>query len=150
MNGYNRYFSNYSNWYNCINTDSNSVFNTAIIGAYEVVEYMMAIITSFSVVFTAFEKRHVSVDFFYDILPNKFQLILSTIISFILVLFLVLFSWQNVLFTFETYNQQLTSAILYIPTYPFVAAVSLSFFGTCIVLFVEFLTNISQWWKNEP
>lgn len=118
------------------------IFNKPIIGAYEIVQYMMAILTSFAVVYCAYEKGHVSVEVVFDRLPKSVQLILACIISFLLLILLVLFSWQNVLYIKELYNQRIVSAILYIPTYPFVAAVAISFIGSCVVVLIDFIETL--------
>ena len=120
------------------------IFNRPIIGSYEIVQYMMAILTSFAVVYCAYEKGHVSVEVVFDRLPKNAQLILAVIISFALFLILILFSWQNLLYIKEIYNQRLVSAILYIPTYPFVAAVAISFVGSCVVVLIDFIEALFQ------
>ena len=103
---------------------------------------MMAILTSFAVVYCAYEKGHVSVDVVFDRLPKSLQLVLACIISFLLLILLILFSWQNVLYIKELYNQRIVSAILYIPTYPFVAAVAISFIGSCVVVLIDFIETL--------
>lgn len=118
------------------------VFNRPIVGSYEIVQYMMAILTSFAVVYCAYEKGHVSVEIVYDHLSKNFQLILSFVISFVLFLLLLLFSWQNIIYIKEIYNQRMMSAILYIPMYPFVAAVAISFVATCVVVFIDFIETV--------
>ena len=118
------------------------VFNKPIVGSYEIVQYMMAILTSFAVVYCAYEKGHVSVEVVYDHLSKNLQLILSFIISFVLFLILLLFSWQNIIYIKEIYNQRMMSAILYIPMYPFVAAVAISFVATCVVVFIDFIETV--------
>ena len=120
------------------------IFNKAIIGAYEIVQYMMAILTSFAVVYCAYEKGHVSVEVVFDRLPKRVQLILAFIISLLLFLLLMCFSWQNVLYIKELYNQRIVSAILYIPTYPFVAAVAISFIGSCVVVLIDFIETLFE------
>jgi TRAP-type C4-dicarboxylate transport system permease small subunit len=124
------------------------IFNRPIIGSFEIVQYFMAILTSFAVVYCAYEKGHVYVEIVFDRLPKKAQLILACFVSFILLILLLLFAWQNIMYTREIYNQRITSAILYIPTYPFVGAVAISFVGSCIIVLIDFLQNLFKMVKR--
>jgi len=114
------------------------VFNRPIMGAYEIIEYMMAVLISFAVAYCAYKRSHVSVDIVFDRLPSKPQSILEGLGSLIILILFIFIAWQNILYIKETYDQKLTSAILYIPTYPFVGAVAVGFVGLCLVIFIDF------------
>ena len=115
------------------------VFNSPITGSYEIIQYMMAILISFAIVYCAYKRSHVSVDIVFDQLPPKPQSIVACLGSLIVLILFILIAWENVLYIKETYDQRLTSTILYIPTYPFVASVAVGFVAICLVMFIEFL-----------
>jgi TRAP-type C4-dicarboxylate transport system permease small subunit len=115
------------------------VFNRPLAGAYEVVEYLMAILVAFGAVYCAYEGGHVSVDIVFDLLPKRIQRIVSIVTSLILNALFLAIAWENVVYVKEIFEQRLTSAVLYIPTYPFVAAVAIGFLAFCLVLFSDLL-----------
>ena len=55
---------------------------------------------------------------------------------------------MNIIYIKEIYNQRLMSAILYIPMYPFVAAVAISFVGTCVVVLIDFIETVFKMVKQ--
>ena len=115
------------------------VFGNPLPGAYEVIQYMMAIVIPFGIVYCAHEKGHVSVEVLFALLPERVQSILECVNSAIVLILFLLISWQSVRFVGETYESGLTSGVLYIPAYPFVAAISLGFVALCLVLLADFL-----------
>ena len=96
------------------------VFRSPIPGAYELIQFMMAVVIPFGIVFCAHEKSHVSVEVVFDLLPAKTQRILYCIVSLIVLVLFLLVSWQSVVLLDETYVTGYTSPVLYIPSYPFV------------------------------
>jgi len=118
------------------------VFNSPITGSYEIIQYMMAILISFAVVYCSYKRSHVSVDIVFDQLPPKPQSIVACLGSLIVLILFILIAWENVLYIKETYDQRLTSTILYIPTFPFMASVAVGFVALCLVTFIEFLNTL--------
>ena len=110
------------------------VFSKPIAGAYEMVQYMMAIVIPFGIVYCAHEKGHVSVDVLFDLLPNKTKDILNCIIYLIVLVLFLLVAWQNISFVSETYKSGYTSPVLYVPAYPFVGTIAIGFTVLCLVL----------------
>jgi TRAP-type C4-dicarboxylate transport system permease small subunit len=105
---------------------------------------MMAIVIPFGIVYCAHEKGHVSVDVLFDLLPKRIQGVFSCITSLIVIVLFILIAWQNVLFVHETYESGLTSAVLYIPSYPFVGTIALGFVALCLVLLADFLNILLE------
>jgi TRAP-type C4-dicarboxylate transport system permease small subunit len=120
------------------------VFSKPISGAYEIVQYMMAIVIPFGIVYCAHEKGHVSVDVLFDLLPKKTQDILNCIIYLIVLVLFILIAWQNILFVSENYESGYTSPIIYVPAYPFVGTIALGFTALCLVLLADFLNALLQ------
>lgn len=118
------------------------IFNSPITGSYEIIQYLMAVLVSFAVVYCAYKRSHVSVDIVFDLLPPKTQSIVASFGTLIVLILFILIAWENVLYIKETYDQRLTSNILYIPTYPFVGSVAVGFVALCLVMFIEFLNTL--------
>lgn len=100
-------------------------FNSPIPGGLEMVEYFMAIIVPLAIAYCAIERSHVTVDLVTDKLPPALRTILRFIITLLSICFIGLISWQNFAYILETYQSNLTSAVLEIPAFPFVAATAI-------------------------
>jgi TRAP-type C4-dicarboxylate transport system permease small subunit len=120
------------------------IFNRPLAGAFEMAEYMMAVLVSFGIVYCAHAGGHVSVDIIFALLPKRIQIIVNVITNLVLFSLFVLIAWQNILFVKDVYGQRLVSAVLYIPTYPFIAVIAIGFLALCLVLFVDLLKALSE------
>lgn len=128
------------------------VFNSPVPGATELIEFMMGIVVTFSVAYTAYKKSHIGVDLVIERFPKKTKKLLACCASFIALGLFVLICWQTILLIFEDYHSNLTSAVLYLPVYPFTAAVAFGLVVLCFVLLVEFLSLlgevVSEWTRS--
>jgi TRAP-type C4-dicarboxylate transport system permease small subunit len=125
------------------------VFNSPVPGATELIEFMMGIVVTFSVAYTAYKGAHIGVDLVIERLPGKVKITIGCITSFLTLILFALICWQTFLLIIEEYQSNIISAVLYIPTYPFVATVAVGFVVLCLVLLAEFLSRlgeiISEW-----
>jgi len=120
------------------------VFNSPITGSFELVEFMMALIVPFSIVFCASERAHIQVDIVLEHFSKEIRLFfefLGNILSFFL---FALITWQTVIYIAEQYESRLTSAVLYIPVYPFIGAMAAAFLILCFLLLAELLTYLAE------
>jgi TRAP-type C4-dicarboxylate transport system permease small subunit len=120
------------------------IFNRPLSGAFELVEYMMALVVPFSIVYCAEQKSHVAVDLIMDHMPKNFQRVVGILMLFATIAFAILITWENILYVRETYATKLTSAVLLIPTYPFVAPVAIGIGAFAVVLCVQLLQCFSE------
>lgn len=120
------------------------VFNSPLPGAYELIEYMMAILVPFGIVYCAHKKGHVSVDLVVGRFTKRTQAILGSITSLLSLSLFLLTAWQSLLFIKENFESKLTSSVLLIPTYPFIAVVAVGFAVLCLVLLIDFLNFLSE------
>lgn len=120
------------------------IFKSPLTGSYEIIEYMMAILVPFGIVYCAHEHGHVSVDILFDLLSKRTQIIMNCITSLIILCLFLLVAWQNIILIQETHASRLTSSVLYVPTYPFVGAIALGFSALCLVLIIDFLNYLLE------
>lgn len=116
------------------------LINRPISGAYEIIEYLMAILVSFSVVYCAYEKAHISVDVFISPLSKRIRVILSAITVFLAFLFFLFMTLQAFINIGDEYRSGITSAVLLIPAFPFVGTLAVAFGLLCLVLLADFLS----------
>lgn len=115
-----------------------------IMGAFDITEYMMAILVAFGLAYCSIKKGHVSVDFVMRHLPALVQDIIGIITalaSFILVSIMAFWSWLQML---TQHSTGVTSSVLPIPQYPFVGAVALGLFMLALVLLAEVIRRIAH------
>ena len=110
------------------------LFNAPIPGALELVEYMMAISIPLSIAFCTANRSHVSVEMIVEKLPTPLQAAISCVVTVLMVAFLVILSRQSFLNIIDSYQSNITSAVLKIPAYPFTIPVALGM--SCYALFL--------------
>ncbi len=120
------------------------IFNRPISGAFELVEYMMAVLIPFSIVYCADQRSHVAVEFILGRFSQRVQSFFDSITTFITLLFALLIAWENVLYLRETYASQVTSAVLLIPTYPFIAPVSIGIGAFALIMLLDLKKLIAK------
>ena len=120
------------------------VFSRPLPGAFEVVEYMMAILVPFALVFTAHSKAHIGVDLVIEHLPKRAQAIINAMTTLLTFGLFVFMAWQSYHYIIEQYHSGMTSAVLLIPMYPFIATCTIAFAILCLVLFIDFLNYLSE------
>ncbi len=123
------------------------LFNRPLSGAFELVEYMMAIMVPFSITYCAEQNGHIAVDLIMDRFSKKIQRATGAFVTFATLTFVILIAWQNVLYFMEVKGFQVTSSVLLIPTYPFVIPIFIAFGVFALILVVQ-LSNFFSEVKN--
>jgi len=116
------------------------LLNRPIPGAYELVEYLMAIIVPFSVAYSAAQKCHVGVDILVERLPRRTRAVVDIITEFITIILVGFLIWQGWVGFFEAQSSSIKSAVLQIPNSPFLLAVPIGFMAFIVFM----LTNIFE------
>jgi TRAP-type C4-dicarboxylate transport system permease small subunit len=113
------------------------IFNSPLLGAYEVSEFMMVIIVFFSMAYTQFRKGHVAVDIFVSHLSQRKQAFVDLFNHGATIFILLLITWRSSLTALELYDTMETTGTVPIPVYPFVFVVA---FG-CLAMGIELLRD---------
>ena len=128
----------------CIDVIGAKVFKSPILGALDIVQLSQIVAIAFAASMTLILKKHVQVEFFFDLLPRRAQAVINTIILLILLLFLIVIIWQVCVLGYSFQASGEYSMTAYIPYYPFTYAIALAFIPVCLVLLVEFLKSLKQ------
>ncbi len=123
-------------------------FNKPIAGAFELVEFMMATFVPFAFVYCQKEKSHISVDLVVDRLPKGFQGFLDIVMTLLTIGFYGLIAWQSFYNITEEFESKMTSAVLLIPTYPFVIPASIAFVVLTLLLLLHFFQTLSTFLRK--
>ncbi|GAB6146084.1 TRAP transporter small permease [Desulfocicer niacini] len=120
------------------------LFNRPLAGAFELVEYMMAIIVPFSIVYCAYEKAHVSVELILERFPLGVQRFFDLFTTAVSIIFVSLIAWQNFLYIGECYVSEMTSAVLLIPAYPFAVPLAIGILTFALILLLHLSQALSE------
>jgi TRAP-type C4-dicarboxylate transport system permease small subunit len=120
------------------------LFNRPISGTWELTSYMMAVLVGFGLSYCALVKGLISVEVLTSLFSPKAQAVFNCITHFFSFLFFSLVTWQSILYIKLIFKSSLVSAVLLVPTFPFVAALALGILVFTLVLLKDFLEYLSQ------
>ena len=121
------------------------VFNSPILGAFELTEYLV-LITVFSFLgYTQSQKSHIAVDVLVDSFPKNVQDFVNLFNYTVSLVLIILISWKGFEKAMETLETGEISLNLSVPDYPFVFFMS---FG-CAVMCIELIRDIIKTFVNK-
>jgi len=128
----------------CIDVVGAKVFKWRLPGAIDIVMLSQLVAIAFAAGMTLINGRHIRVEFFIKLLPQRVQNIIDSIV---LLLGLGLFSiiiWRlGVLgYSFQTSGEY--SATINIPYYPFAYGIALASIPVWLVIFVQFIKSLTK------
>lgn len=113
-------------------------FNTPIVGAFEMTEFLVLIVIFSFIGFTQASKTHVSVEIIINIFPKRIQFLIILFNHIVCFCLMSLFVWTGFEKAFELIETGERSQNLAIPSYPFAFFLAIG----CVVLCVEYLRDI--------
>lgn len=119
-------------------------FKYPIPGAYELVEYLMAIIVPFSIAYSAEQKCHVGVDILVEKLSHRNRAIVDSITQLITIILTAIVIWQGWIGFVEAKATTMKSAVLQIPNYPFMLTIPLGFSAFLIFMAVDLHKTVRE------
>lgn len=112
------------------------LLNCPIAGSMEITEYLMSLTTGFGLAYCALKKGHIRVDFILTYIPNKMHKILDIINYILSFAFYSLIVWQTYELGKSLLASKITSAVLYIPVFPFAFLMAIAM-ATLTIIFLE-------------
>ena len=114
-------------------------FNSPVLGAYEITEYLMMIMVFSFFAYAQSEKAHICVDIVFDRLPGMVRFVLDRLNHLICLVMLCLITYMSVHRVLDIYNSGASSTLLKIPDYPFAIFMVVGFAAFCIEFFLNVL-----------
>jgi TRAP-type transport system small permease protein len=118
---------------------SRLLFNIALQGSYELVEYIMGLVIVFALGYTQVMNGHINVTTLLDMLPERMQVWGDRTVNFVGLLMFGLIAWQTWEKAGDEVKAGTTSAVLYIPKYPFMYAIAFGFAVLTLVYLMQIL-----------
>lgn len=113
------------------------VFDSPVTGSYELTEFLMAILVSFGLAYTALHQGHINVDFLITRTPGKAQAVINSATTLLSLGFFALVAWRAAIYGLKLKADGYTSQSLAIPIYPFACAVALGSALLVLVLLIQ-------------
>ncbi len=120
------------------------LFNSPILGSFELTEFMMAILVGLSLAYCALQKGHVRVDLVVSVLPKRAQAIMDSLASFAFLGLFALITWRIIPRAMQMVENHQVTLILRIPVHPFVLIVAAGTGVLCIVLLKDLIDDLSK------
>ena len=148
-----RAVENLSSWFNlvasaalmvmmlltCADVFMRYLFSNPLIGTYDLVSLLGAVLVSFAMPYTMLKKGHVAVEILVQSLSRGKQLVIETFTHLLgISLFLVLV-WQAVLLSRDMKAAGEVTPTLLLPFYPILYCMAVCFFCLCLAILVNLL-----------
>ena len=133
----------------CIDVVGGKLFNTPLFGAIDGVMLAQFVAISLAAAMTLIADRHIQVEFFFNILPEKMQTISECIVNF---LGFTLFTTIVMRLFFYGHSFKIggeVSTTLEWPLFPFIYASALACIPVCLIFLQKLLESIIKAVKNE-
>ncbi len=114
------------------------IFRHPILGTYEIVGFLGAIVASFAMAHTTILRGHVAVELLVMRLPHKVQVVIYLIIHVLGIALFALIAYESILFGNDLRLANEVSLTLQIPFFPVLFGISFACMVVCLVLLVDF------------
>jgi TRAP-type C4-dicarboxylate transport system permease small subunit len=125
------------------------LFNAPIEGAFEMVEFMMALVISLAMAYTGIRGGHISVELLVSKFSKRTQSLLNIFHFLVCTVFFALMSWKTTVQALVVAKRRVTSQVLLIPVYPFVWVLAVCAGLLCLVFLVRFIDSFKKVVENE-
>ena len=109
---------------------------------WELVGFLTAIVTAFSLGFSQLTKAHVAIDLLIQLFSLRVRLFLESITALLALFLFSIATWHIYKYAGRVMEQGVLSETLRIPFYPIIYAVSAAFFCFTLVLLADFLRAV--------
>jgi len=105
-----------------------------IVGTYEIVGLLCAILISFAIPFTTWKRGHIRVDFFVEMLSPMARKIVNVVAKCLGIALFVLIGWNLIVFGMDLAKAGEVTPTRHIPFYPVLYGIGVCCLFECIVL----------------
>ncbi|CAB1055340.1 TRAP dicarboxylate transporter, DctM subunit, unknown substrate 3 [Olavius sp. associated proteobacterium Delta 1] len=120
------------------------VCNQPIMGAYEIVQFIMMILVYLGLASTAVQKVHIGIDLMVARFSERTRAFVDSLTLLLGFGFFALVTWRNILRARVLLLENETSFLLSIPTFPFYYILAFGCGVLCLVLLVQLIETIAK------
>lgn len=120
------------------------LFNTPVLGAFELTEFLVLILIFSFLAYAQSQKRHICVEILADLLPQKVQFVSQLINAIVSIVLFVLITYMGINKAIELIGTGESSPNLVIPNYPFAFFLALGGFVMCIEYAKDIILTLTK------
>ncbi|RQD78441.1 MAG: TRAP transporter small permease [Candidatus Syntrophonatronum acetioxidans] len=121
-----------------------NVFKSPILGTYEYVGFLTALMIGLSLAYCAYQNFHIAVGFVVEKLSPRVQAIIDAFMGLVAFVFLLLSTWHLGGYARSMALTGEVSPTTKTPFYPFIYAVAFGLFVLCLVLLARVIESIRK------
>ena len=126
----------------CVDVVGAKVFRTPLLGSIDMVQLAQTVAIAFGASMALILGRHIRVEFFVKLLPQRLAAVINSIIMFLGLGLFMLLLWRMSLFGHALQTSGDYSATIHIPYYPFAYGIALATIPVCVVYLVELIRSL--------
>ena len=120
-----------------------------ILGTYELVSILGAVVIAFALPLTTWQKGHVAVDILFEFYPKAKKNVLDAITRLMGILFFVMLGWNLIGMGASLYRTGEGTLTLQLPLYPIAYILGFSCVVQCFVLVADLIRTVRNGEKHE-
>jgi TRAP-type transport system small permease protein len=118
-------------------------------GAFELTEFMLAVIVLTAIGHTQMKEGHISIDLIVERFSPRVRAIIDTVTHFLSLAMFALVTWRTIKYAQLLYESNDVSGVLRLPVYPFLVVAAISTFMFCLAMLSSFLQSLKKAISNE-
>jgi len=156
---HNRYAINYLEWVGaaalltmmvvtCLDVMGAKMFLLPVPGSIDIVMLAQVVAVSFGTASALILGRHVTVEFFVILLPERVQAAVEVVVNLLGIFFFALVVWRLSVYGYYMQTGEEVSPTARIPLYPFAYGVALAAIPVCLVFLAELVNALFRMTKK--
>lgn len=115
-----------------------------ILGTYDIVSFLGAVLISFALANCAAQKGHVAISIVVERLPQRAQAITDSITGLFSAVIFMVISWQSIVYATKLWQDGVLSTTLLVPYFPLVYGVGFGCIMISLVLLADFFKSVTK------
>ena len=120
------------------------LFGQPILGTFEFVGFLGAIVVAFALAYTSVVRGHVAVGIVVSRLPQRTQAIIDSVTTFLGIGIFSLITWQGVKYAARLWDVGEVSPTMELSYFPIAYAIAACFAIACLVLLLDLFKSLAQ------
>lgn len=120
------------------------IFRSPILGTYEYVGLISAIMVSLAIPYCALKGGHIAVTFFTGRLSNGMNQVIDIGVNTVSMIFWGFISWHIYLFAYSNFLNGVVSSTTQIPVFYFIYVIGIGLTALCLVLFTKCIKSYKK------
>jgi TRAP-type C4-dicarboxylate transport system permease small subunit len=126
----------------CADVLGAKLFLHPVLGSIDIVELSQLVAIAFAAGATLILGRHIQVDFFMVMFPERFQAVVDAIINFFSFALFAVFVWQLIVYGYSLQEGSEVSSTIHLPLQYFAYGFAVASIPLCLISFTEMIKSM--------